>query len=203
MEARRGDHTPGFETMPFDCNLTRRELLKSAATATAGVAIAALAGTRAMAERSYGPFRIGIQSYSLRGYDFDTALAMTQKEDLHNWEAFQSHIGLTTDRAKIVDILAKFKAHHIRCIAWGVQGFDGNEKAARDAFEFGRMMGLETITADPSPESFPILEKLVEEYKINMAIHNPGQDAPFSTKAEVEVTNRHHHDGKGESLEND
>src|SRR2546423_9712021 len=105
---------------PRRVGVTRRELL------AAGAAGLASASTPALAERDrpYGPFRMGIQSYSLRGYDLETALKMTEKEGLHYWEAFQAHIPLLDSRDKIADVLAKAKSHGVKVAAWGVEGFD-------------------------------------------------------------------------------
>lgn len=160
---------------------TRRELVK------AGIAGGALmAGGRAFADdKPYGPFRMGIQSYSLRGFDFDTALEMTQKLGLHYWEAFQAHVPLTDSRDTIADLLAKFRDHKITFDSWGVQAFTADEEAARRTFDFARMCGLKTITADPAPDSFAVLERLVDRYKINIAIHNHGPGARYDKLASV------------------
>jgi inosose dehydratase len=173
--------------------VTRREALRHGLT---GAAALALLGPQAQASRDgkpYGPFRMGIQSYSLRGYDFDTALEMTQKEGLHFWEAFQAHIPLTDSREKIAETLAKLKARDIKLAAWGVQGFDGNEAQARKAFDFAKMIGVQMISADPSKEAFPILDKLVAEYKINIAIHNHGPGARYDKLDSVLAAIQGHH----------
>ena len=78
-------------------NVSRRGFLKASAAATAAVCAGSLAATQSSlgaaeepAAMPYGPFKMGIQSYSLRGYktsdgklDFDTALAKTQELGLH------------------------------------------------------------------------------------------------------------------------
>jgi inosose dehydratase len=160
---------------------TRREVMR------AGIAGgAAVLGGRALADdKLYGPFRMGIQSYSLRGFDFDTALLMTQKLGLHYWEAFQSHVPLTDSRTKVAEILAKFRDHKITFDSWGVQSFSADEADARRAFDFAKMCGLKTISADPSPDSFGVLEKLVAQYGINIAIHNHGPGARYGTLPSV------------------
>jgi inosose dehydratase len=169
--------------------LTRRELVQ------AGIAGGAMMlGGRAMAEdKPYGPFRMGIQSYTLRGVDFDTALQMTQKSGLHYWEAFQAHVPLTDSRSTIADMLARFRDHAITLDSWGVQGFTADEAAARKAFDFARMCGVKTISADPAPESFAILDRLVAQYGINIAIHNHGPGARYDKLASVLAAVQGHH----------
>ncbi len=48
----------------------------------------------------------------------------------------------------------------------------GDEAAARKKMEFAKEMGVETMVAEPPPEAFDMLEKLCEEYKLNLAVHN-------------------------------
>ena len=42
----------------------------------------------------------------------------------------------------------------------------------RKVFDFAKDMGIETIVSEPAPGTFDLLDKLTEEYKINVAIHN-------------------------------
>ncbi len=59
------------------------------------------------AEGDYGPFKMGLQSYSLRGFttdghaDLKKALAATNELGLHYWEAFPAHVPMTDDRREI------------------------------------------------------------------------------------------------------
>ena len=46
------------------------------------------------------------------------------------------------------------------------------ENAARETFEFARDMGIEALVAEPPFEAYDMLEKLCDEYKINLAVHN-------------------------------
>ena len=43
---------------------------------------------------------------------------------------------------------------------------------AKKIFDFCREMGTGTIVAEPPPEAFDMIEKLCEEYRVNLAIHN-------------------------------
>ena len=42
----------------------------------------------------------------------------------------------------------------------------------RKFFDFAKDMGIETIVAEPEEDAFDALEKLCEEYQINLAIHD-------------------------------
>lgn len=175
--------------------LTRRELL----LASAGLAGAALLGSEhelagaPLREGRYGSFRMGLQSYSLRTFKTDDALKKTRKLGLKYWEAYPGHIPQMDDKDQCDTLLAQLKEAEIKLIAWGVVGFDKDEAKAEKTFAFAKAMGLETISADPTPEAFPILDKLVEEYKINIAIHNHGPGARYNKIASVYEAVREHH----------
>ncbi|MCX5672870.1 MAG: sugar phosphate isomerase/epimerase [Planctomycetota bacterium] len=60
----------------------------------------------------------------------------------------------------------------ITIINYGVVGLGKNEAESRKVFEFGKKVGLETIVSEAPEDSFDLLDKLTEEYKINVALHN-------------------------------
>jgi inosose dehydratase len=124
----------------------------------------------------YGGFKMAIQSYSLRNFDVETALEHSRKLGLKYWEAYPRHIPLGTLPAHVAEQKAKLEQAGITLMAWGVVGFDANETKAREVFDFAHAMGLKSISADPqkNKETFDLLEKLVEEYEIPIAIHNHG-----------------------------
>jgi inosose dehydratase len=174
-------------------NITRRDFLRVGATCALAAGAGAIPALRAFGDDDYGPFRMGIQSYSLRAFTLDEAIEMTNKLHLHYWESFQAHIPQTDSKERQQEILAKLKAADIKLTSWGVQGFDGDEAKARATFDFAKAMKLETIAADPAPASLDLLSKLVAEYKINIAIHNHGPGARYDKLPSVltAVNGRH------------
>ncbi len=178
-------------------SITRRSFLRSSAVAlAAGCATAAASGNEIDDKGGYAPFSMGIQSYSLRSYNLDEALANTKRLGLHFWEAIHAHIPETNDPAKIKELLAKLRAADITLSAWGVQGFSADEGKARATFEFARLMGFKVISADPTPDSLPVLDKLLEEYKksnIVIAIHNHGPGARYDKISSVSAALNGHH----------
>jgi sugar phosphate isomerase/epimerase len=51
--------------------------------------------------------------------------------------------------------------------------------ACRRLFDFAREMGIETIDGEPPPEAFDMLERLCDEYRINIAVHNHAKPSPY------------------------
>lgn len=148
----------------------------------AGIALLASPGQgQAEAADAYGGFKMGIQSYSLRGFDVDQAMEHSKKLGIHFWEAYPKHIPMSTVPAHIQEQQAKLKQAGIHLAAYGVINFDENETKAREVFDFAKAMGLKSISANPKKETatFDLLEKLVEEYQIPIAIHNHGPGALY------------------------
>lgn len=166
----------------MDSQLARRTLSRRDFLA-AGAAAAALpfAKRSAPLEGKYGPFKMGLQSYSLRGYktsdgklDVDTALAKTQELGLHYWESFNGHIAASTSPKEVAAIKKKLSDHGVELLGYGVIHFSKNRDESKKLFEFGKMIGLSYFSADPDPDAFDDLDKLTEEYKINIGIHPHG-----------------------------
>ncbi len=128
----------------------------------------------------YGPFKMGLQSYSLRGIgpggkpDLDSALAATRELGLHYWESYPAHIPTTSDPAALAAVKKKLDDAGVTVLGYGVVRFTNDRDAGRKVLDFARLMGLEYVSADPDPASFDTLDKLVEEFGVNIGIHNHG-----------------------------
>ncbi|HET6384481.1 MAG TPA: sugar phosphate isomerase/epimerase [Armatimonadota bacterium] len=167
--------------------ISRRGFFRRAAlgaTALAAVGAPAFADSSPSA-RPYGPFKMGIQSYSLRGYGFDQALEQTMALGLTYWEGFSSHIPENTSPETVADVKDKLHIAGIRMPNYGVVGFGADKDANRKMFEFAHDMGIKVLSADPDPASFDQLDELVDEFRIRIAIHNHGPGSRYSTLQNV------------------
>ena len=167
---------------------SRREFLQWTAAA-AGVAVLSPVVGFAADPDPYGGFKMCIQSYSLRGFDGKTAMQHTQKLGLKYWESFRNHIAMDTAPEKIEAAKAMLKENGLTLLAFGVEGFNDNEGAARKAFDFAKAMGVMSISADPQKNkaTFDLLDKLVAEYDIAIAIHNHGPKASYDKVTDVQT----------------
>lgn len=66
----------------------------------------------------------------------------------------------------------KLDDSNVTLSSYGVVELPNDEKECRQVFEFAKEMGVETIVSEPPPEALDLIEKLCDEYGINMAIHN-------------------------------
>ncbi len=176
--------------------VSRRDVLKLAAgavaVATPGLRVA-LGGNSE--SDPYAGLKMGMQSYSLRGYDCPTALKHTKELGLKYWEAFPKHIPLSTTPKNVAEHKALLDEAGIRLMSYGVLEFDTNESEARKKFDFAKAMGLVAMSANPrkNKKTFDLLDKLVAEYDVAIAIHNHGPGARYSKISDVVDIVKDHH----------
>lgn len=63
------------------------------------------------------------------------------------------------------------KQKGVTMVSYGVVGAN-TEEDWRKLFEFAKAMKLENIVSEPNEKFIPLLSKLCDEFKINLAIHN-------------------------------
>ena len=148
-------------------DVSRRDFLKAGAVAAAAVCTGTLAlGTAVAADDPYRGFKMGIQSYTLRGFKVQEALEISKKLGLHYWEAYPEHIKVGAVPNYIAEQKALLAGADVKLVAFGVVPFSDNEAKAREYFDFAKAIGIESLSADPQKNeaTFKLLDKLVEEY---------------------------------------
>ncbi len=176
-----------------DRSISRRDFLCTTGLATGALLMASADSAVAAQDADpYGGFKMCIQSYSLRNFDTETALQQTQDLGLKFWEAFRQHIPLSTLPAQVEQSQQLLDKHGVRLLAYGVMGVNSNESEARQLFDFAQAMNLVSISVNPAKDetTFDLLDKLVEEYSIPVAIHNHGPGAEYDKIADVEFWTR-------------
>jgi inosose dehydratase len=168
-------------------DVTRRDFLR--VTSAGALAIGLGSSTRLFAADAdpYLGFKMGLQSYSLRAFKVEKALETTKALGLKFWEAFPGHLPSTTVPGTIAEQKKLLASAGVTMLAYGVLGFDTNETKARQFFDYAKAIGLETLSANPNKDkgTFDLLDKLVAEYGINIAIHNHGPGATYDKIKDV------------------
>lgn len=174
-----------------NADFSRRSLLKMGTAAVVGASLTRL-GFAAEANE-YGGLPMGIQSYTLRSMSFDKMLdAMQNDLKLHYVELFGAHLALNSTPTKLEAAQKRLEAAGVKAVSYGVNGFSKNHDANRKLFEFAKAMGMTNLSADPDPDSFDSLDKLVEEYKITIAIHNHGPGHRYGKIEQIENAIKDH-----------
>src|SRR5262249_39624362 len=125
--------------------------------------------------------------------DLDLALAKTKELGLKYWESFNAHIPAITDSAQLSAVQAKLKAAGVTLLGYGVVRFSKDQDANRRLFDFGQAIGLKYFSADPDPESFDQLDKLVEATGIPVGIHNHGPGHRYEKIDTIAAAIKDHH----------
>lgn len=182
-------------TERLQSDLTRREFLKAGLLAAAGTGAAIGRLSAADAADPYRGFKMGIQSYSLRGFKIEEALEISKKLGLHYWESYPAHIKVASVPSYVAEQKALLAGSGVTLVAFGVVDFNDNESKAREYFDFAKAIGVESISANPDKNeaTFKLLDKLVEEYKVNIAIHNHGPGAKYDKISDVVDFVKDHH----------
>lgn len=151
-------------------------------TALFSVLPAAAAEPGAPAAEAIG-WRIGCQLWSFNKFTFMEAIDKTASIGLKYAEAFPGQ-RLSPDLPEDVKFehtmseenrqLAQKKLDEagVKLLCYGVVGISSNEEEARKLFDFAKVMGIETIVSEPPRKNLPYVDKLANEYGINVAIHN-------------------------------
>lgn len=149
--------------------------------ASSGQAFAQDAPKGAPAAEKLG-WHLGCQAYSFNRFTFYEAIDKNQSLGLHYIEAYPGQ-KLSPEKPDVTfdhnaspevreEVLAKLEAADVKLVNYGVVGLPNDEAESRKVFEFAKAMGIETLTSEPPEEQLDLVEKLCDEYGVNVAIHN-------------------------------
>lgn len=128
-------------------------------------------------------FELGVASYTFRKFKLDETLAMTKRVGL-KYICFKSfHLALDSTPAQIKEVVAKVKEAGLELYGGGVI-YMNNETEVHHAFDYAKAAGMKVIIGVPKPELLKLVDKMVREYDIKVAIHNHGPgDKTYPTPA--------------------
>ena len=142
----------------------------------------------------YAPFRMSIQSYSLRKFGFEKMVELVNGLELRFVELYPAHLPSSLGEQELNSRRRTLRHNSIRPIAYGVVDFSKDHDKNRAVFEFARKLDLSSISAYPEADSFESLDKLVEEFRIPIAIHNHGpEDKRYRTPEMIAKAIKDHH----------
>lgn len=131
-------------------------------------------------------FRPGVASYTFRKFSVDDTIKAMQRLDLKYISIKDFHLSLNSSAAERKAVVAKFSAAGITPLSCGNITMKNDESNIRQAFEYARDCGIPVIVCSPDPASMPILDRMVKEFDIKLAIHNHGpEDKRFPSPDDV------------------
>jgi inosose dehydratase len=120
--------------------------------------------------------KLGVATYSFIKFPLDATLKALQRVGVHYVSVKDAHLPLKSTAAERKEVAAKFRAAGITPLSCGVITTNDDEAEIRHAFEYARDFGVPTIVGKPTRASLPLLDRLVKEYDIRLAIHNHGPE---------------------------
>jgi sugar phosphate isomerase/epimerase len=135
-------------------------------------------------------FPVAMQCWTFRKYSFYEAVEKTKTIGIKYLQAYPGQVlspqqkdvlfdhNLNDDRIK--QVREKLSGAGMEVVSYGVVDIGRNEESMRKVFDFARKMGIRTVVTEPEDGDFPILEKLVKEYDINIAIHNHPEPSKYA-----------------------
>jgi sugar phosphate isomerase/epimerase len=168
--------------------MNRRKFLQTTGALTAG---AALQGAAAFADdvAKGAPhadklgWRLGCQAWTFNRFTLFEAIDKTAELGLHFIEAFPhgqkigasntTQFGPKMSQADRKEVKKHLADKGVKLVNMGVGPYD------KEAFEFATDMGIETLVSEPKFDAFDGIDKLCEEYKINVALHDHPKPSPY------------------------
>ena len=120
--------------------------------------------------------KIGVASYSLSKLPLDDAIAAIRRVGVDYVSIKDVHLPLKSATSQRKDVARKFRDAGITPLSCGNVTMTDDESEIRNVFEYARDAGIPTIVCKPTRQSLPLLDKMVKEYDIRLAIHNHGPE---------------------------
>jgi sugar phosphate isomerase/epimerase len=173
--------------------MKRSLLILSYAIVLTGCATSSKVGSQPAA----GDWKLAVQAWTFNKLTFFDAVDTTAKLGIHYIEAFPGQkIGGGIDAKMVPDmepavrekVLAKLKSAGVTLVNFGV-ATPGDEAGWVKLFDFAKALGIQTIVSEPQTNQFVMLDKLTQQYGINIALHNhPDPSRYWNPETVLKVT---------------
>jgi inosose dehydratase len=170
---------------------SRRDLIKTGALAAAAIPTINLSSFAVPATEEADPWlglKIGVATYTVRELPIEEAIKAIKRVGLKyvSIKNVKNHIDLSHTPEERKQRAQMFKDAGLIPLSVGNVGMKNDEADIRRAFEYARDIGVSTMVCAPQKDSIPILDKMVKEFDIKLAIHNHGpEDKQFPSPYDV------------------
>jgi HEAT repeat protein/type 1 glutamine amidotransferase/sugar phosphate isomerase/epimerase len=87
---------------------------------------------------------------------------------------------------EVTAVKDSLRSLNLRMPAYFTAAIGPDENAARRLFEFARSLGVETVVSSPERSLLPVIDRLANEFGINVALGNPAYSDPGTAMAALE-----------------
>ena len=116
---------------------------------------------------------LGMASYTFRKFSLEETLTMTKRLDLKRIAFKDFHLPLESTEEEIAAVARKVKQAGLELYGCGVV-YMKNEEEVERAFNYAQAAGMKVIIGVPEHELLSLVNQKVEEFDIQVAIHNHG-----------------------------
>jgi sugar phosphate isomerase/epimerase len=160
-------------------SLSRRSLLK--ASALTAVALPFVDFEIAATQSATDPWRglkIGVATYTFREWPIEETIKGLQRVGMKyiSIKNVKNHIDLSHTSEERKQRAQMFRAAGMIPMSVGNVSMRGSDDDIRKGFEYAKDVGVPTIVCAPRRDAIPLLDKLVKEFDIKLAIHNHGPE---------------------------
>jgi inosose dehydratase len=170
---------------------SRRDLLRTGALTAAAIPTINLSSFAVPATEEADPWlglKIGVATYTVRELPIEEAIKAIKRVGLKyiSIKNVKNHIDLSHTPEERKQRAQMFRDAGLIPLSVGNVGMKNDEADIRRAFEYARDIGVSTMVCAPQKDSIPILDKMVKEFDIKLAIHNHGpEDKQFPSPYDV------------------
>lgn len=136
--------------------------------------------------------QLGLQTWTLRNMEFDQVVEFAKKHGIRHLQMIGKHMDPKAPAEETLRKKAVLDAAGLRAYTFGVAGTSLDQNENRKLFEFAKTLGIEVIVVEPNDfKILDLLEELVKEYDIKIAIHNHGIRSLYGNPAVVRALLKH------------
>jgi Sugar phosphate isomerases/epimerases len=130
--------------------------------------------------------QLGLQSWTCRNMSFEELVAFAKKHGITQLELYGKHLDPKAPREENLRKRDILKQNGLTAYSIGVSGTTMNKEENRALFELAKLFDMKVIVVEPrEPAQWDVLEELVKEYDIKLAIHNHGTGTVYGNPATV------------------
>lgn len=156
--------------------VSRRTFLGSSLVAAGVAAAPPWASASAGAAGAAGGLKLGLASYTMRKFTLDQTLDLCKELGLAYINLKDVHLPMTDSPEALAAARKKVEAAGLTLMGGGTITLKNEEAQVRKAFDYARAAGFPLMVTAPEPAAFDIIEKLIVETGIKVAVHNHGPE---------------------------
>ncbi len=130
----------------------------------------------------FAGLHIGLQSYTLRKFEFEDMLKIVSDLGLSFIEAWPKHHPFDSDDDQMRALYEKYDVH---LASAGVLPFGANPEQDKAAMEFAKRWDIQVLSANPVIDKLPEIDAVLEEYDVKLAIHNHGPTSTYPDQSVI------------------